>query len=301
MKKYCGYAFALVAALGLGACDDSPTTGDEAGTMSLLITDAPGDFTRAIVTIERIELLRGDDADDDSIDGDGDDDGNRIVLRDVAWTGDLIELSNDVDEIVSEIDIPGGDYSQLRLIISGGCIEVEGEDGETTVYASGDYAECGAADGDLQMPSFAQSGLKIDLPAGFSVDGGHRIMLIDFDVSESFGQQAGNSGKWVMHPVIHATEVVMSGGLDVTLLVADSVELPRELTADSFMIRIDDEPGVAVVDGVASFDFLLPGTYSVDLITPDSVTVTTDPVLPLSVEVGSATDADASITITSAL
>ena len=298
MKKYCSYALAFVAALGLGACDDNPTGGDEAGSMTLLLTDAPGDFARAIVTIERIELLRNDEAENDSTEGDND--GNRIVLRDVAWTGDLLELANDVDEIVSEITVPGGSYSQLRFIISGGCIEVEGEDGETSVYASDDYMECGAADGDLQMPSFRSSGLKVNLPSGFDFDGDHRIVLVDFDVSESFGHQAGNSGKWVMHPVIRATEVVMSGNLDVSLIVADSVELPRTLTADSFMIQLDDEPAIAVVDGVASFGFLLPGTYSVDVVMPDSVTVTTDPTLPLSIEVGSADDADATITITSA-
>ena len=293
MKKY-GGVLALVAAFGLAACDDSPT-GDQAGTMSMLITDAPGDFTRAIVTIDRIELMRGDDGDEgDSIGG------GRVVLRDIPWTGDLLELSNDVDEIVADVAVPGGSYSQLRLIISGGCIEVESDDGESTVYASNDYTECGAADGDLQMPSFGSSGLKVNLPSGFDISGDHRIVLIDFDVAESFGHQAGNSGKWVMHPVIHATEVVTSGTLDVSLLVADSVDLPRELTADSFMIRLDDEPAVAIVNGVALFDFLVPGTYSVDLVAPDSVTVTTEPTLPLSVEIGSRTDADATITITSA-
>jgi hypothetical protein len=295
MNKF-GYILTLAAAAGLAACSDSPTTGAENGTVSMLITDAPGDFRTAIVTIERIELLRGDgDEENDSADD------SRVVLRDLPWTGDLLELSNDVDEIVSEIDVPGGSYSQLRLIISGGCIEVEGEDSTTTtVYASDGYTECGEADGNLQMPSFASSGLKINLPSGFEVDGGHRILLIDFDVSESFGQQAGNSGNWVMHPVIHATEVVTSGALDVALVVADSVDLPRELTADSFMIRLDDEPAVAVVGGVVSFDFLMPGTYSVDLVSPDSVTVTTDPSLPLSIDVGSSSDANATITITSA-
>ena len=296
MRKYGHYVLAFVAALGLGACDDNDPTGDDAGTMSMLITDAPGDFTKAIVTIERIELLRSDEAEDDSSDNDG----NRIVLRDVAWTGDLLELSNDVDEIVSEIEVPGGSYSQLRFIISGGCIEVEEEDGSTTVYASDDYTECGAAEGDLQLTSLPQSGLKVDLPAGFRVSGGHKIMLIDFDVSQSFGHQAGNSGKWVMHPHIKATEVVMSGSLDIAVTVADSVTLPRTLTADSFMVQLGDEPAIAVVNGVATFDFLLPGTYSIGLVSPDSVTITTDPTLPLSVQVGSAADADATITITSA-
>ena len=294
MKKFGSFALTMVAAFGLAACDDSPT-GDDAGTVSMLITDAPGDFATAIVTIERIELLRNDEEEDDSTD-----DGNRIVLRDVPWTGDLLTLANDVDEIVSDVTVPGGSYSQLRFIISGGCIEVEGEDSTTTVYASNGYTECGEAEGNLQMPSLASSGLKVNLPSGFEVSGDHRIVLIDFDVSESCGHAAGGSGNWVMHPVIHATEVVMSGNLDVNVVVADSVTLPRTLTADSFMVQLGDEPAVAVVAGVAGFDFLIPGTYSVDLVWPDSVTITTDPVLPLSVDVTSSGDVEATITITSA-
>ena len=293
MTKYKGLALSVAAAFALGACDESPT-GDNAGSMSLLITDAPGDFLEAIVTIERVELL-GSEEDE------GDEEGqeNRIVLLDEPWTGNLLELSNDVADLTDEITIPGGSYSQLRFVISGGCIEVETEGG-SEVYASSGYEECGAADGSLQLTSLPTSGLKINLPGGFRIDGDHRIVLVDFDVSESFGHLAGNSGQWVMHPVIRATDVVLSGDLDVSLLVADSVDLPGELSADSFAITIDDEPAVPVIDGVASFDFVVPGTYTVDLVVPEGVTVTTDPALPLEVEVGSAGNATAEITITSA-
>lgn len=294
MTKYSGIALSLAAVLALGACDESPT-GDDAGSMSLMITDAPGDFLEAIVTIERVELLRSDAEGAGEEEEDG-----RIVLLDQPWTGNLIELSNDVAELTAEVTVPGGSYSQLRFVISGGCIEVETESG-SDVYASSGYTECGAADGNLQLTSLATSGLKVNLPGGFRIDGDRRIVLVDFDVSESFGHVAGNSGQWVMHPVIRATDVVLSGNLDVSLLVADSVDLPRELTADSFAIRIDDEAPVPVIDGVASFGFVVPGTYTVDLVSPDSVTVTTNPALPLEIEIGSAEDATAEITITSAI
>lgn len=293
MKKYARIALSFAVALGFAACDESPT-GDEAGSMTLMLTDAPADFRRAIVTIERVELLGGDGDDGESSEG-----GDRIVLLDEPWTGDLLELSNDVAELTREITVPGGSYSQLRFIISGGCIEVETEAG-SDVHASSGYLECGAADGNLQMPSFGSSGLKVNLPGGFRIDGEHRIVLVDFDVSESFGHVAGSSGQWVMHPVIRATEVVLSGNLDVALLVPDSVELPGEISADSFAVRLDDEPAVPVIDGIASFGFLVPGTYSIELVVPEGVTVTTDPELPLEIDIGSAADATAEITITSA-
>ena len=293
MNRFRGIASGLALVSVLGACDENPT-GDEPGSVSMLITDAPGDFLRAIVTIERIELMRGDEEDDST------DEGSRIVLRAEPWTGDLLELSNDVDEIVGETSVPGGRYSQLRFIISGGCIEVETEEG-SAVYASDGYTECGAATGHLQMPSMAQSGLKVNLPSGFRISGDHRIVLVDFDVAESFGHQAGSSGGWVMHPVIRATEVVMTGSLDVTLTVADSVVLPGTLVADSFMVRLDDEPPIAVVGGVASFGFLVPGSYTLELVAPAGVAVATDPILPLEVGIESSEDEDVSVTITGVL
>jgi hypothetical protein len=37
------------------------------------------------------------------------------------------------------------------------------------------------------------------------VDDDDHLILVDFDASQSFGQAAGNSGQWVMHPVVQAT------------------------------------------------------------------------------------------------
>ena len=53
---------ALVLPLAFVACDSS-TGPRDGGTVSIMLTDAPGDFQHAIVTISRIELLR--DAEDD--------------------------------------------------------------------------------------------------------------------------------------------------------------------------------------------------------------------------------------------
>jgi len=291
-KKNFAIALALVASLGLGACDDdASTTGTQAGSMSLLLTDAPGDFVQAIVTIERIELLRDDDSDENQ--------GGVLVLRDTEYTGDLLDLSNDVAELVNDFTVPGGSYQQLRFVISGGCVEVETDTG-TEVYASNGYTECGAADGDLQMPSFAQSGLKVNLPGGFTVNGGQKIVLVDFDVAQSFGHQAGNSGKWVMHPVMTATEIEFSSTLDVRLIVPDSVTFPSPYTLDSLTVRLNDEEPVTLADSVANFLYVVPGTYSVDLVVPSGLTITTDPALPLDVDLGSDTTEQVEITITSA-
>lgn len=202
---------ALALMLPLAACDDS-TGAEGPGTLSLLLTDAPGDFVSAIVTVDRVELV-------------GDEDGV-VVLRDEPFTEDLITLQNEAAEIVGPVTVPDGLYSQLRFIISGGCLVVEGET-DDMVYASSGYAECGAADGDLQMPSLAQTGIKVTLPGGaIQLSGEDQVLLLDWDVSQSYGHQAGNSGMWVMHPVIHAVDVSLSGSVTVELTAADTVVFP---------------------------------------------------------------------------
>lgn len=273
-------------ALTVVACDDADPFGDDAGTMTLLLTDAAGDFRRAIVTIQRIELI-----------ADSDDDVARVVLRSDAFTTDLLTLSNDVAELVDEAVVPGGTYAQLRFVISGGCVEVERDDGTGAVYASQGYTECGAAHGNLQMPSLASSGLKVNLPAGFRVSGDQNVVLVDFDVAESFGHAAGGSGQWVMHPVIRASEIAVTGGIDVAVTVADTVQLPDGVLLDDLVVRLDAEPGVALVDGAAELRFLLPGTYAIDVVAPDGFTLATAPTLPVSVTVASGAQVDLAVEI----
>ena len=118
----------LLLLVPIAACDDSTDVGDP-GTLSLLLTDAPGDFTQAIVTIKRIELVG---------------DGQPLVLEDVPFTTDLLMLSNDVASLLEDETIPGGTYSELRFIIPEACIGIEQSDGSEAIYASSGFADCGA-------------------------------------------------------------------------------------------------------------------------------------------------------------
>lgn len=195
------FAFVAVAALAIvGACADSPSS-TRMSRMNLLLTDAPGDVLAAVVTIDRI-YLQGSAAEGA--------DGSRIVLREEDVTTDLLTLVDDTQLLVDDAAIPEGTYRQLRFVISGGYIEVENGDGSTSIYASStDYAglPVGAVvAGPLQMPSFAQSGLKVNFTGdAFTVGADPVWVLVDFDVSQSFGHAAGNSGMWVMSPVLQGS------------------------------------------------------------------------------------------------
>ncbi|MBA3853128.1 MAG: hypothetical protein C0503_01860 [Gemmatimonas sp.] len=192
-------AFSLTAAAGLAvamtACD-SPT-GLGSGTLNLYLTDAPGDVLSAVVTIDRIYLQA------DSNDASG-----RIILREDDVTTDLLTLVDSTHALIEDVEIPAGRYGQLRFVISGAYIVVEGEGGATEIYASSPTYAALPADavvtGSLQMPSFATSGLKVNLPGNALVvaDDGTVSLVVDFDVAQSFGKLAGASGRWVMSPVL---------------------------------------------------------------------------------------------------
>lgn len=183
----------LSALLLLAGCESA--TGLRTGQLSLLLTDAPGDVLQAVVTIDQIYLQQ-------------DEDGERIILRDEDVTTDLLTLVDDTQTLIEGVEIPAGSYGQLRFVISGGYLAVEGEAGDTLIYASSpSYAglpENTDVDGSLIMPSFAQSGLKVNLPndALQVIADDLVVLVVDFDVAQSFGKQAGASGNWVMTPVL---------------------------------------------------------------------------------------------------
>ncbi|MDX1419989.1 MAG: DUF4382 domain-containing protein [Rubricoccaceae bacterium] len=299
---------ALVLALAFTAalfgCDASgPGNG---ASVRILLTDAPGDFTAAVVTIDAISL-RGESASDEDASG-------QVVLLDDPVTVDLLTLQNEVLDLVGDAPIPAGAYEELRLVISGGYLAVEQEDGSERIYASSDaYAaeHDVVADGELQMPSFGTSGLKVKLPGDAEddpvvIEDEQYAVLLDFDVSESFGRQAGNSGRWVMHPVIHATELALTGTAEVTLALADDVALPGEASLADFAIQIDKGGDLLEIPFVPEGEaaaarvlYLAPGAYDVDLVVPEGLAVETDAGLPLLLTIESGQTTEAVLTLTS--
>ena len=142
--------------------------------------------------------------------------------------------------LVNDLAIDPGVYRQLRFILGGAVLKTDG--GE--VYSTGDFPVPTGDEitGTLQCPSCAQSGIKVIFPGDITMDQGTgNGILMDFDVTQSFGHQAGNSGKWVMHPVIHGSVAPaaqiesgpIGGTITGTVALADGVTIPT----------CDDNPG----------------------------------------------------------
>jgi hypothetical protein len=193
---------------------------------------------------------------------------------------ELTSLANTATELVGETEIPEGSYSELRFVLGGACLEAEAAGGGSAFYAS-DIALCPegtASAGSLQMPSLGQSGLKVKFDGSLDFAGGPTALLVDFDVAESFGKPAGNSGKWVMHPVIKGATLKDAGAVKVTLAPATCVGFKAELIADGadageqLPFTLVGDPGVMT----ALYKYVLPGdNYKVRLVVPSDIT--TDP------------------------
>ena len=170
----------------LASCDgQSPNA---TTSFSVRLKDAPGDVQHAFVTISEVSLVGS---------------GGQQVLSDTPTTVDLLTLAASTMTLVQDVEVPSGSYSQLRFKITGACLAVEDGSGGSEVYATPDFDAtlCGTAPAQvLQAPSFATSGLKVTTTGdALELTGPEKIVLVDFDVTQSFGHEASG---WVMHPVI---------------------------------------------------------------------------------------------------
>ncbi len=155
------------------------------GTVRLSITDAPVDtdgIKGVYVTVTEIHYGKSDSEWEKSI-------------LDVPKTYDLLELQDGTSELLQDISLNAGTYTQIRFILD------VSEAGTEPVTNEGCYLEM--EDGSLislSAPSGAQTGYKavgsFDVPVNGSV-----AITADFDARKSV-VKAGNSGKYLLKPTI---------------------------------------------------------------------------------------------------
>jgi hypothetical protein len=292
----------LAAALAAGC-------GSDEARLTVLLKDAPAtDLSVAWVTITDINLVGSN--------------GTTRIGPAATVTVDLLTLANQTAELVKDAVVAPGRYTELRFVVAGGCIEVAG-----SWYASspnGDMpGECTTATGALRMPSMGQSGLKVTMSGdALNVAAGSKVLVVDFDVAQSFGVEAGNSGAWVMHPVITGGDISLSGNVLATVALGTgfsptaftpfncTVSLTPAATATNptptpLTATIATGTGTATT-GIGSAQFYPPpGSYTpaiacVKLTTPTTtpliVTATSTPAGTLTVSPGQASPITFTIT-----
>jgi hypothetical protein len=242
--------------LPLAACDDDGVGGTDGKTsLSVYLTDAPGDVDSVWVEILGINLQ-----------------GSEGPVELLGEPTDLILLTDLVGVtqlLVDDADLEPGSYSQLRMRVGNVVLLAKEPADEKKVYVKGgdDLVLPEGLDqwplGDLQCPSCSQSGIKVKIPNDQAeMEEGEAALVLDFDVAQSFGHKAGNSGKWVMHPVIHGTftdqpsSALSIGG--TVALETDSegnptVTLPT-CPGDTDPITIEDFSPTATLEGIVDGD-----------------------------------------------
>ncbi len=262
-------ALALVP-LVTASCGDSPTDeGAAATTLSVFLKDAPGDVDRVWLQVEDVVLVG---------------DGGQVSL--LSEPSDLLEvtvLTDSAAALVEDHPIDPGTYSEVRLVLSGAVLQAG-----DNVYSFGDVElpEDLVATGPLQCPSCSQSGIKVKLGNAFTLEDGDNGFLLDFDLTQSFGHQAGQSGKWVMHPVVHGSvadpddieDGAGSERIAGTVSLASDVEVPAcggaartlaDFVPTATAATLTDDEGMALLFTGATMPSDAGFTFRIGVAEPD--------------------------------
>lgn len=274
---------ATVAMSGAIACDETTGAGGDA-TLRVLLTDAPTDYISAAwVDIGAVELLS--------------EEGGPITLTTDGTDGlvNLLDLQNAATETLAEADIEPGTYHQLRLIVESARVQL----------ADGYTFTDGSTEKDLFIPSGAQTGIKLNLGAadgdedgdGLEIVPGEMVLVLDFDVSQSFVMQgdaespAGING-FIFTPTLRVTvndvAASITGGVSTELegVSVEDLTVTAVPVEGSTLEQFQSGTATAVTDenGVYTLHFLVPGTYTVTVTTgegyktaPESHSVTVGP------------------------
>lgn len=163
----------------------------------------------------------------------------------------LLALTNGRDTLLSEAEIPAGKISQIRLVLG---------PNNYAITHTGERIE-------LATPSAQQSGLKVQVHQ--TVTGGilYRLIL-DFDAAKSV-IKAGNSGNYILKPVLRIISFMPSGGN------VKGVVLPDSVRTAIYAIKGPDTVATTYSDttrnGAYFFGDVAAGSYNFSFVPQDTI------------------------------
>lgn len=210
------------------SCDDSSEEATGSSILRITLTDSPGDYKAVYVDIQEIR-----------VNGTDDENSGWVTLDNInAGVYDLMKLTNGVDTLLGENEIPSGRINQIRLILGDRNSVVDGDDSVA-----------------MKTPSAQQSGLKLKVNATLEPELTYDVLL-DWDAAQSV-VKAGNSGNYNLKPVIR-TIVDQSTGSIKGIVDPDSVQhAVYAILGDDSIGTYTNEEGSFLIKG------LDPNTYSV--------------------------------------
>lgn len=186
---------ALLSACG-GGSGGSGTLSASNGTLSVSMTDAPAcGFDKVNVTVTKVRAHTSATAGDT-------DSGWQDITVSPAKKIDLLSLQNGVLSALGQTSLPAGHYTQLRLVLA---------DNASTPLANSVIVTGSTTETAIETPSAIQSGIKLingfDIAANTTTE-----LVLDFDACKSIVTK-GNSGGYLLKPVISVTPKAVSGGI----------------------------------------------------------------------------------------
>lgn len=238
------FAAAAVAATALAACGGGSSGSN--GRLAVHLVDAPADYKEINVNVVGVEIH-----------------GDSVGWLDLGKPDpammpvDLLRLTGGVAAtLVPKTAVPADTYSQMRLHLG---------PGNNVVLQDGSVH-------DLTVPSGLRSGLKLVIKLHVEA-GADKDVFIDFDAKNSIHLHAtGASQKYILRPVIFATERAVAGAIAGRLTAVDGeATQPAPLPGVEVMAETLDASGNPVVvaatrtsaDGSYMLEHLPFGTYHV--------------------------------------
>lgn len=230
MISVSGWLFLLFIIGGLlfGSCNKDHATAN--AVMEIRLTDAPGDFQQVNIDIQEVQVHAADS---------GSNDGWRPVSIH-AGVYDLMKLTNGLDTLLGNVELPAGHVSQIRFVLGS----------NNSIKLAGQMLP-------LTTPSAQQSGLKLllntDLKAGVTYK-----VLVDFDAARSI-VSTGN-GKHLLKPVLRTVVEATSGAIKGVVNPAASRPAVYAIMGSDTLATTfaDSTNGSFIMKGLEA------GTYTVD-------------------------------------
>ncbi len=262
---------------GLFSCNqidtEVPKTKSGTGNVVIRLTDAPFPYDmveEANITIDWVKLHRVDSVDvaPDSV----------FIMMEKDTTLNLLDLSNGITAVLSEMEIPAGNYNEIRFHVTEASLKAVDD---TTMYK-------------LKIPSGEASGIKVKIKPWLVVeDGVESEVLLDFDVNRSFkiiGNEHGKKGikGFMFKPIVRAVNLSSAGKVEGMVTNEDGDKVKNAIITlytetDTISCSKSTVGGYYAIIGVPE------GTYSMACERDGYVTEVVDNV---DVQIGNVTEQD---------
>lgn len=222
----------------MASCSQTDNNGSGGNArLQIALTDDPGDYAEVWIDVKDIRI-NVTDADDQ----------NWKTLPGVnPGMYNLLDLVNDKDTILADAEIPSGQLGQIRFVLGENNYIITNR-GEKLM---------------LTTPSAQQSGLKLNIHQPV-IGGIINKLTLDFDVAKSI-VEAGNSGKYILKPVIRTVLEAVGGNMKGFVL-PDSVK-----TAVLAIRGTDTIASTYTAAGGYLFRGMEAGTYSLHYLPTDTL------------------------------